>query len=311
MNKSRRHAFTLLEVLAATAVLVVMMVLLTRVFSLVSQSMISGNADAQNRRNIRALADFIGGELSRAVVPLEGRSTASAANLQFLVNPPSSQVDSNYRYADAIFWQAPIATETTFGEFAIVGYFVQWKNDTPYLCRLFINPSTTGADGDLVRNPDFLIYDSANSDDWLSKALLEKWVTPADKASGYRGLFAENVLGFWVRCFDSEGSELTGPFDSRVGYDGPAWTQLGNQVTVKRHLPASVEISLALVDDYYGMRLQPVKSQLMSFASAPLIRDAKTFLNELQTGSEGNTALKAILPGVRIYTKRIVLECAR
>ena len=157
--------------MVAISVLMILVLLFSGVFSQVSGAWTNGEGNFERRRSVRALADFIGTELQGALLPVEGIATSGRGNLQFIVNPPSAQVPAEYRNADAIFWQAPLATETSQGEIAEIGYFVKWDNSSPQgerpvLCRFFVNPSIASGSATTV-NPDFLIYDT-NPKAWLS-----------------------------------------------------------------------------------------------------------------------------------------------
>jgi hypothetical protein len=298
--------------MVAISILSVLVVLFSGVFSQVSRAWITGEGDFERRRSVRALADFIGSELQGAMLPVETIVTTGKGNLQFIVNPPSSQVPDDYRNADAIFWQAPLATETSQGEIAEVGYFVKWDNsnpgsERPLLCRFFVNPSVTSGAGSVL-NPDFLIYNS-DPKKWLSQPLLDK-VAPASKSSGYTGLFAEGIVGLWVRCYRLDGAEAPtaangAKFDSREGYD----LNKGVAPVDQRYLPGSVQISLAQIDSHYASRLAPAASSIRTMAKSS--KDAQDFLSKLTTNASSSKPMAAILPGVRIYSTEIQLLNAR
>ena len=87
---------------------------------------------------------------------------------------------------------APVATETSYGELAEVGYFVKWEGARASLRRLFVNPSrpdSASATG-VSPNENFLIYKNPR---WLSDTLV-KAVAPATPPA-FKGLFADNVVG--------------------------------------------------------------------------------------------------------------------
>lgn len=308
---SKISAFTLVELLVSTAVLSVLVLLLSQVFSHASKSWLAGEGGAEHRRNERALADFIGDELRQALLPVEGQSTGSGGNLQFLVNPPASRLPANCQHADAIFWQAPLATETSFGDIAVVGYFVQWQGGKAHLCRLFVNPSSFAADGGVIKNPDHRIYDAADADAWLSVDLVERLVRPADKAGGYRGLFAENVPGFWVRCFGPDGQELPSSYDSRVGYDAKFRTPAGTVVSQKCLLPTVVEVSFAQVDSRHSARLADAETAVKAIIAGGDVHDAGGFMAKLQAAAVNSPLLAQLLPGIRTHTKEIRLQNAQ
>lgn len=328
-----RRGFTIVELMVSITILSLLVVMLAGVFGQVSRAWTSGEAGIERRRNVRALADFIGAELRGAMIPLEGASydaagNAQDGNLQFVVNPPVSAVPDEYRNADAVFWQAPLATETSFGEVAEIGYFVKWDeadraNPRPRLCRFFVNPSK--AEGDtFVRNPAFLIYERQKP--WLSKSLLDE-IAPGNnergtggQRNGYRGLFAENVLGLWVECFGLDGTdryEITGKrsFDSRSGYDCTfkAFKTDGTPQTwvERRFLPGSVRVSLAQVDSKSAARITPVWERIRELTRAGDVRNAADFQRVFREEAGHNPRAAAVLPGMRIYSIEVGLQNAQ
>jgi hypothetical protein len=232
---------------------------------------------------------------------------------QFLINPPSDLVPDDCRNADCIFWQAPIATETTLGDLAEVGYFVRWDPNNPdsrlpTLCRFFVNPSIANAEPDLppVPNPLYLIYRQPL---WLNEALIRE-VAPA-KAPAFRGLFAENVVGFWVRAFQPDGTELltsgAKTYDSRVGYR----FKVANGTTQERFLPARVQISIAQVATAGAVHLETLGGKLQAIVRKEEVGNAGDFLAQLRDAADADPAMARLLPGLRIHTTEVSLENSR
>lgn len=313
-----RRGFTLVEVLVAMSVLALMIVFYGTIFNNTSKAWLNGGGNAERRRSARALTDFMATELKGAMMPVERLSTTGTGNLQLVINPPSGQVPEEYRNADAIFWQAPLATEATFGDIAEIGYFVQWDTSStgdplPQLCRFFVNPSSTDSGGAIVKNPNYLIFDT-DPDKWLSGNLI-KAVAPATQASGYRGLFGENVVGLWIRSYGLDGQELPRSYDSRTGYacqftstDASGFKQSWIET---RYLPARVQVSIAQVDSHYANRLKGAKTQVRQLTAATDVRDATDFLERFRKEADGSAAVAALLPGVRIYSTEIQLSNSR
>lgn len=311
--KSRR-GFTLTELLVAMSILLAVVAMLSVIFNEISRAWQRGEGRSERRRNARSLADFIAADMQGALLPVETVAGATQSNLQFVINPPSSQVPDDYRSADAAFWQAPIATETSLGEVAEVGYFVRWLRadpssvPRPVLCRFFVNPSMQEASGAVVPNPNFLIYNSLDA--WLTSSLLDR-VAPADKPSGYVGLFAENVLGLWLRSTTLNGDELPKAFDSRKGYDlkveykdgaGKMQTRIE-----KRYLPAVVTISIAQIDSRLAVRMDSVWETVRDLSRDKSIPDAAEFVVRMQSAATTNPALRPLLGGLRTYTTQVQL----
>ena len=311
-RRGRGHApaFTLVELLVSVSVLALLVALLSGSLQEVGKAWTRGEGNAERRGDARALTDFLASELQGALLPVSGSVGSSAqGNLQFLVNPASNRLPEACQLGDSIFWQAPLATDTTYGDIAILGYFIDWSGKTPSLCRLYIPPAIRNESG-RVKNPDFLIYD-ANPDAWLDAELLARNVAPAEKASGYRGLFAENVPGFWVRCHGLDGQLLPRDFDSRVGYDCQYRPEGHLSYTEKRQLPATASISLAQVDSRHAHQLEQASAELQGILADPGVVDATTFLARVRAAADSSSTLAALLPGLRIYTTEINLLNAR
>lgn len=341
--RAGRRAFTIVELMVGISVLGLLVALLAGVFSQVSSAWKSGEGSIERRRSARALADFIGQELQGAALPIEGASVAATGNLQFIVNPPTSQVSMEYRHADAIFWQAPLATEASYGDLAEIGYFVKWiKPDAeaqksgrtaprPALCRFFANPSEpkkvlpgnpggTDSAPAVTRNEEFLIYHKTNPKEWINGGQLDA-LAPGDNVSdhAYRGLFTENVVGFWAQCYGLDGKDLFATnrtFDSRTGYlckfqtvddkgiKQPEWTE-------QRFLPAKVRISFAQIDSQTAPKLDLVWDEVRKLSQTPKVTNADQFIEKLREVADSNPRIAALLPGLRVYSTDVHLRNAR
>jgi prepilin-type N-terminal cleavage/methylation domain-containing protein len=253
-ERRQLRGFTLLELLVATTVLSLMAVMLMQVLHHTSAAWLLGQAQTERRQSARALGDSIAQELQSALMPLD---PADQKSLQFTLNPAA--VPADLRHPDALFWQAPIATDRSLGDVAEVGYFLKWdetnaSNPRPLLCRFFVNP--TDADYLIVKNPE----------EWLGVEILDR-VAPADNqgSNGYAGLFAENVIGFWVRCYDEIGNRVE-DYDSRV----------------TRKLPRKVKVFLVLI----GPDSLPRLSQKPDYSTAGTADepDLEAFINALPAG---------------------------
>ncbi|MDE1171803.1 MAG: hypothetical protein PW734_11445 [Verrucomicrobium sp.] len=246
-----RRAFSLVEMLAALAAYSVILLLLAQLASQAGKLWKRGADQDACRLRARVMLSYVARELRTAAVPFQKGATNS---FQFLVDPPAA---GGRGYPDSVFWQAPIATETSAGEMAEVGYFVRWDGGRARLCRFFANPSA----------PQYLL--SSFPAEWLTPGLLAEGA-PADAASRYRGLFLENVLGFWVRAYAADGTTpLPNPYDSRNAPD-PA-----------HPLPASVELSVAFVDEATAERLRVRKETGQVETLARSAQDLPRFLAAL------------------------------
>ena len=266
-----------------------MVVFLSSVLSNVSRAWKRGDAEARQRLEVRLVFDFLGSDLRAATLPVVPPADPTQPNLQFLLNPSSDLVPEACRNADALFWQAPIATDASLGDLAEIGYFVKWDSSRPsnprgQLCRFFVNPTD---------NDSYLIYRSLA---WLSPALLET-VAPADdrnvgkakQRAGYRGLLAENVLGFWTRWRDDK-KQLVKQYDSRATAN-------------LNRLPASIDVSLLSVQETNALRIGPAEQATIQ-ATVRLADDATDALGRLGKIE----SLSLVRPGLRTYQTTIYLE---
>ncbi|HEY1084219.1 MAG TPA: type II secretion system protein [Prosthecobacter sp.] len=319
----RTRAFTILELLVSMAVLAALTVLLATLFQSASHAWQASGSRSERNRSGQVLMEYAARELRSAALPVETLSKAGAPNLQFLVNPPPVSVPEDCRNPHCLFWQAPVATEQSWGEFAEVGYFVKWEpvgeTAVPSLRRFFVNPSyydqTTGRQ---ERNPDFRIYSHYAS--WLTPELIEK-VAPADAVSGYAGLVAENVLGLWVRLYDPDGKEIMespsaavpeSQFDSRAGYRyTPLPAEGGTGSSQIRYLPSRVSLSIAQLHGRHAAQMGTAWKRVRELANAPETLDAAAFVTRFQEAAQKDAALRALLPGLRTYQVSTVLENAR
>lgn len=253
-----------------------MVLLLTQVLNRTAGAWTAGQAQTERRQSARAMADSIAQELSTALLPLD---PADKTGMQFCVNPQSVPNNNQYRNPDVVFWQAPIATDRSLGDVAEVGYFLKWDTQTnpgnprPLFCRFFVNPSVTKKQ---TNQPDLILPDDnylivKTPGAWLNNTILEK-VAPA-VATGtdrYRGLFAENVVGFWVRCYDKD-QKLIAPYDSRV----------------TKTLPTTVKVFLVMVDNGTLSKLHSIPDYNVPEISDPENRpipDLEKFITSLPDG---------------------------
>src|SRR3954462_7645328 len=108
------RAFTLVEVLIATVILSVLVLLLTSLLSAVHRTWIAGEQQVSEFQDGRAICELISRELSQAVI---------SPSLQFVQNPSLPSSLGQRPNSDSIFWQVPGAS-TTSGNLAEVGYYL-------------------------------------------------------------------------------------------------------------------------------------------------------------------------------------------
>ncbi len=289
VDGAQSSAFTLLELLVGVVILALLVTILSQMLSHTSGIWLMRNAQVEKSEGGRAILEFISKELQSAQLPIDRTDTAS---LQLLVNPTT--LSGAYQNPNAIFWQAPVATDSTFGDLAEIGYFVQWDESTkgnPHanLCRFFVNPANPA-----VSSTTYLIYTQPTN--WINDGVINA-IAPANRSNNYQGLLVENVIGFWVSCLQHSGTAIscgTSTFDSRTGYQ-----ESGNTF----HLPAAIDLSFVMIDRISAKR---ITSSMESAIKSAVISstDANDFVGKVK----GQPELRGILPGLSPCETRIYLQ---
>ncbi|HSJ03924.1 MAG TPA: prepilin-type N-terminal cleavage/methylation domain-containing protein [Verrucomicrobium sp.] len=298
----QQSGFTLVEVMVASAILGLIVVLLVQVASMVSTTWSMGNRRSERVQSGRVMVDFISRELRAAALPVDSLSKGVVPDLQFVVNPPG--LPAKFCQPQAVFWQAPLATSTVQGNMAVFGYFVRWDDSvTPpraSLCRLFQNPGAAS----------HRVYQQLS---WVTETVVDE-AAPASASTGYRGLFSENVIGLWVRCFDATGAVISqtgtasGTFDSRRDYSENVRQSDGTVVNVTRLapvLPTSMEVSLVVLDSQAASVLtsslaEKIRSQASSSSTAAAF----------VTAMQNDAVMRKVVQGMSAQSLRVHLENA-
>ena len=316
-------SFSLVELLVSLVILILLVFVLSQILTMTANTWMSGEAVKERMQNERAIGDFIANELRMALLPAGRKNTSS---LQFVVNP-SGVTASSYNNNDSVFWQAPIATDATYGDVAEVGYFIQWdtstaQNPKAILSRFFVNPPSSSAG-----STNYLIYTQPTA--WINNTLIQS-VAPANSANSYQGLFAENVVGLWIQCLDSYRVQITkdyngnplsnDSYDSRNGYtdsqghQSPSYTYVNSSGTSATApycaLPRMISVNLVLLDSQSAKRLGPSQQtaiQALVTSSASTSTPASAFV----TGALSNAGLAPIRSGFRSFQTYIYLEGSR
>ena len=284
------------------AILILLVAILSGIFSSVSKTSQLGYANNERMQNVLAITDFIRTDLRSALLPV---NSADTNNLQFVVLGNSSMISTNYQNPHAVFWQSPTATDQTLGDVAEVGYFVKWNTDKPsnprpYLCRFSAENSTNSTNA-----ANFLIYSSPSA--WLSDSVIAK-VAPANSTNAYQGLIAENVVALFVQCLDKYGQPITrnaagnpfanALFDSRQGFT------YSTNTNAACALPPIVRLGFVLIDSRSANRIGAAEQTALMGLSATNVADF--VMNAL-----GRTDLKAVSQGLRPYQIEVSLMNAR
>jgi prepilin-type N-terminal cleavage/methylation domain-containing protein len=188
MSRLRTRAFTLVELLIATAILSVLVLLLTSLLSGVNRAWVSGEQQVSEFQDGRAICELISRELSQAVVS-QNLQLVENPSLPPGLNPGESDPARQRANSDSIFWQAP-ATSTASGNLAEIGYYL---TESYQLKRFFVPPD----------NNKYAIFSNAPTD------ISAPWITtPFASPSEFNAVcsvVSQGVLSFWVRCFDRNG----------------------------------------------------------------------------------------------------------
>lgn len=235
MNAKSAIGFTIIELLVASAVLCVMVVILLGIINqAVNLSQIS-RAETDRLEKAGSALNLLSNDASVALSPVSPNPTKG---LQFVLNKSTSalQEAANSHYA---FWQVPTTGENSKGDVSIVGYFIRWDhagtNPRSQLCRLSILPDDGSANQ---------IYATSN---WLSDEILNQ--AAAAEAPDYQGLVAEDIVGMLMRARDSNGN-LFYEWDSRLK---------GGE------LPESLDVALFALDSQTAKKLdQEIKVKVSS-----------------------------------------------
>lgn len=214
--RNRKSGFTLLELLAASTILIFLLALLLTIVSQSSRIWQSSESAKSRRQTARILLEMISRDLEAALFPL--LPSGSGPGPQFLLNPPS--VDASVLNRDAAFWQAALPGRGDRGDLYEVGYFVRWSQDSEgahgVLCRLQVPASAADS---LFQNP---------TAPWLTPAKLDTYAPGLADTTAHRGLLAENVLALWITLSDKDGntSGFAPSYDSRAAAVRPAFAEV-------------------------------------------------------------------------------------
>jgi prepilin-type N-terminal cleavage/methylation domain-containing protein len=348
--RASRAGFTLVELLVSIAVLTLMVLFLGAILNHTSKLWSIGENDVQRMENLRAITDSVGNDMRGALLPLDRTNLNS---LQFVVNPATITA-SSYN-GDTVFWQAPIATTGTAGDVAEAGYFVKWdlskpSNPRSLLCRFFVNPdgsfphSETPGSNYLIYNPHVTIPNNASPEPWLLQAgwlsdsvinAVAPGINSVGSAQAYQGLFAENVIGLWIRCRDFFGQPINSDFqgtslavsgggqyqygyDSRMGYSyrdpnsgnvlqTPGYTNINltasNNPQPLAALPPEVDVGVVIIDSQGAARITPAMMNNIDSVIATS-SNAASFI----TNAGANGGLRSIYANLRSYQTEVYLE---
>lgn len=287
LNHPNQAGFTLLEVLVASALFLILMVLLMTVISNTTTIASKTSEQIEATRIARESLDLIGRDIVSATIPWNRTNTNS---LQFVVNPAA--LTAAYANRDAMFWQAPLVRDATNGNLAIVGYFVSRdfvagsRDSRLQLRRTYIEPGNTNT---------YKIYSTPNA--WLDAATFSDFgptgagSAEIDNQNAQRGWVADGILGMWVRCLDRTGSAIVNTtnsgiagFDSRLGYriSGKQWYPTNYSA-----LPAFVEVTLVCMAPRELGKLKALPTTPTTTTNANFPATISTYVDQVRAGNPG------------------------
>lgn len=256
----KARAFSLVEVLIATAILSALVLLLTSLISGVNRTWVAGEQQVSAFQDGRAICELISRELSQAVM---------SPNLQLVQNPtfppglnPNESDPARERTgADSIFWQAP-ATSTSAGNIGEIGYYLTNNYE---LRRFFVPPD----------NAKYAIFTNAPTD------TSAPWITTTFTSTEFNAacsIVSQGVLAFWVRCFDRNGDLIpwippgagaaplkfnsAAHFQPAILGQGTSFKYTSAATTARANLlPAVVELTIVTLDPQTFRRNPTIPAQ--------------------------------------------------
>ncbi len=211
----------MIEVLVASAVFIMLLALLLSLTSEASRLWQQAESQKARRQIARIVLETMARDLESAAF------TTNANGVQFLLNV-TNRIGAENINPCAAFWQAPTLGGVP-GTLSQVGYFVQWVDAKPALCRYYV-PAT--------KSESLFSANTNNWSNWLAAAPIASYAAGLKNTNTYDGLLSENVVGLWITLYDSTNGVLSN-YDSRA--------------TVRR--PASAEIGIAVIDPRTAQRI--------------------------------------------------------
>lgn len=267
----RRRAFSLIEMLVATAIFVLLVALLLSLISNVSLVWQKSDGQKSRQQAARRALEMISRDLEAAVFPV---FSSLPSSLQFQLNPGVT----GYQNPSAAFWQATAASDTNGSDLSDVGYFVAW---------------TTNAQSQPVGELRRYLLAATNADssfqtgtNVITAAKLDEKAPGSTDSSASLGLVAQNVVGLWITLFTVDSSGQTNVYDSGSPYD--------SKTTADR--PTSAEVAVVVMDPRLAGRL-PNPSSI----SALYTNSADAFATALN---------QQIGNGAQVYKTRVLLPAA-
>ena len=180
-------AFTLVELLASMAILLVLVVTAANLASLANRAWTDGERNVEVSQGGRAVLEMMSRELTQAVV---------SPQFQFVQGAPLPAEADQRALTDSVFWVTPAG-----GSLGEVGYYLTNRFQ---LKRFFVPPDDAA---------NYQILNAAFAPTSGSGADVARWVTDfaGRKNAANRPLsttVSDGVLGFFARCLDVNGDPV-------------------------------------------------------------------------------------------------------
>jgi type II secretory pathway pseudopilin PulG len=281
---AHRMAFSVLEMLVAVTILSLIVVVLAVLIDGISRTWIESEKRLEVFQSGRAILDLMGRELAGAQI---------SPQLHFVLSPPlipssSAQAPNS----SSLFWQASLAS-TSKGSLCIVGYFLMRDdaNGIYQLRRLFISPDDNRG--------YYKIFDPVPPDDvqnrrvpWLDDLPAAAFTNPGEQSSAV-SVVSDGVVGLWIRGRDHNGDIIpwngedkikfnsAGRFQSSIPGQPNSFRWNHSSTLPKNELPASVEITIIVVDSQTLAKKFPIPTIISARSASDIPRVIETFQQQL------------------------------
>lgn len=199
------RAYSLLELLASMAVLMILVLFITAIVGAVGRTWSAGEQRVEAYQNGRAILDQMARDLAPALTSPSLQTVQNVATTALLAGSNTVQVANS----DNLFWQAP-GTVNTYGNVRELGYVLVKTTGAPVdyqLKRFCVAPDTrypTPYPPPSAGTRTFQIYDTPFN------AVTVPWLTNMTAANFQSSLttLSQGVLALWVRFLDRNGDPV-------------------------------------------------------------------------------------------------------
>jgi uncharacterized protein (TIGR02599 family) len=311
LSGPRRRAFTIIEILVASAVFMLLVVVLLSVLSQASTVTQRATAKISSFQGARTAFEAITRNLSQATLNSYWDYYPNATNptdyirkseLHFLIEPDGMGLGQSGT-GQCIYFQAPIGSSASFSLSSLqnllnaVGYFITYEqaealpapftatsNEYRYFLMQAVEDTTNLA-----------VYNSDTSSEWVNNIV------------DYAHPIAENIifLGLWPRI-----SPVDDPDGTALGrnytYDSRAGASAANQPRTAHQLPPVVQVTMVALDEPSAKRL--CTSSTPPFDFSDLFTDVGEYQDDIDEIEKRLTKEHA---NFRIFTAMIPLRESR